>query len=157
MQVVFDADKLHRRKSSMATSENPQLEERNEKMEVNSCFLHQFLERQRKSGSNKIASKTDGGVDEQVDLAPSGRDGVHSRLLTKRQLLAMASEIRDLSKRLGKLRLKLHVKTVFLLTKAHDETLIDKTRDVAEWLLSKDRDTPYIVYFLHASLARVEG
>jgi len=141
----------------MATSENPQLEERNEKMEVNSCFLHQFLERQRKSGSNKITSKTDGGVDEQVDLAPSGRDGVHSRLLTKRQLLAMASEIRDLSKRLGKLRLKLHVKTVFLLTKAHDETLIDKTRDVAEWLLSKDRDTPYIVYFLHASLARVEG
>ncbi len=145
MQVVFDADRVHRRKSSMATSENPQLEKRSEKMEVNSCFLHQLLERQRMSGKSKIASKTDVGMDEQVDKAPSGRNGVHSRLLTKRQLLAMASEIRDLSKRLGKLRLKLHVKTVFLLTKAHDETLIDKTRDVAEWLLSKDRDTPYIV------------
>lgn len=58
----------------------------------------------------------------------------------------MAGEIRDLSKKLGNIRLKLHVKTVFLLTKAHDETLIEKTRDVAEWLLSKERDTPYIVY-----------
>ena len=44
------------------------------------------------------------------------------------------------------MRLKLKVKTVFLLTKAHDETLIGYTREVVDWLLSKDRETPYIVY-----------
>ena len=58
----------------------------------------------------------------------------------------MAWGVRELSKRLGSVRLKLKVKTVFLLTKAHDENLIWYTRGVAQWLLSKERDTPYIVY-----------
>ena len=89
---------------------------------------------------------TDIGEDGAQVKAHAARDGVHSRLLTKRQLSEMAGEIRDLSKRLGNLRLRLHVKTVFLLTKAHDEALIEKTREVVEWLLSKERDTPYIVY-----------
>ena len=58
----------------------------------------------------------------------------------------MALGVRELSKKLGSVRLKLRVKTVFLLTKAHDEGLIGYTREVVEWLLSKDRGTPYIVY-----------
>lgn len=57
----------------------------------------------------------------------------------------MALGVRELSKRLGSVRLKLKVKTVFLLTKAHDEGLIGYSREVVEWLLSKDRATPYIV------------
>ena len=144
--MVFDADNLHRRKSSMVTSDNPKLERNPDTSQVTSCFLHQFLEKQRKHGRKKIASMTDVGEDGAQVKAYSGRDGVHSRLLTKRQLSEMAGEIRDLSKRLGNLRLRLHVKTVFLLTKAHDEALIEKTREVVEWLLSKERDTPYIVY-----------
>lgn len=67
-------------------------------------------------------------------------------MLTKRQLADMAYGVRELSKRLGSVRLRLKVKTVFLLTKAHDESLIGYTREMAEWLLSKERDTPYIVY-----------
>ena len=67
-------------------------------------------------------------------------------MLTKRQLVDMAYGVRELSKRLGSVRLRLKVKTVFLLTKAHDESLIGYTRDMVEWLLSKERDTPYIVY-----------
>ena len=58
----------------------------------------------------------------------------------------MAWGVRELSKRLGSVQLKLKVKTVFLLTKAHDEGLIGYTSEVVEWLLSKDRSTPYIVY-----------
>ena len=57
----------------------------------------------------------------------------------------MAWGVRELSKRLGSVRLKLRVKTVFLLTKAHDEDLIGYTKEVVEWLLSRDRETPYIV------------
>ena len=146
MQVVFDADNFHRRKSSMVTSEHPLLEKKSDHTKVTSCFLHQFLEKQRKHGWSKLAPTMTGAGGEQTqDKATTGSNGMHSRLLTKRQLLEMAGEIRDLSKRLGNLRLKLNVKTVFLLTKAHDETLIDKTRDVVEWLLSKERDSPYIV------------
>ena len=85
------------------------------------------------------------GEDRKEDKNLLKDSGVHSRLLTKRQLLDMASEIRDISKKLGSIKLKLNVKTVFLLTKAHDETLIVLTREIADWLLSKERDTPYIV------------
>ena len=76
-------------------------------------------------------------------------DDIHSatnsRLLTKKQLVDMAWGVRELSKTLGSIRLRMKVKTVFLLTKAHDETLIGYTRNMVEWLLSKNRVTPYIV------------
>lgn len=70
----------------------------------------------------------------------------NSRLLTKKQLSDMAWGVRELSKRLGSIKLKLKVKTVFLLTKAHDEALIGNTREVAKWLLSPDRQVKYNVW-----------
>jgi NAD+ kinase len=81
-----------------------------------------------------------------LDWIPEEEHGVHSRLLTKKQLSDMAWGVRELSKRLGSVRLKLKVKTVFLLTKAHDETLICNTREVAKWLLSPEREVRYTVY-----------
>lgn len=109
--------------------------------------MHALLERQQKTGKA-------GGLDNIVEnnaVQDKVQDGgtetpTHSRLLTKRQLSDMAWGVRELSKTLGTLRLKLRVKTVFLLTKAHDETLIGYTREVATWLLNKERDVPYIVY-----------
>lgn len=71
---------------------------------------------------------------------------VRSRLLTKKQLADMAMGVRNLAKKLGSLKVTLRIKTVFLLTKIHDDTLIIKTREVVRWLLSKDRDAPYIVW-----------
>ena len=115
------------------------------KERTTSCFLHQFLE-SRKAGKGKITGLKDISEDNKDDKTPLRSDtGVHSRLLTKRQLLEMASEIRDISKKLGNVKLKLQVKTVFVLTKAHDEALIELTRELTDWLLSKERDTPYIV------------
>jgi NAD+ kinase len=73
-------------------------------------------------------------------------NATHSRLLTKKQLSDMAWGVRELSKRLGSIKLKLKVKTVFLLTKAHDETLIGNTREVAKWLLSPEREVRYTVW-----------
>jgi NAD+ kinase len=99
------------------------------------------------------SSKEDGHSDEQAwqdrnkepgdDLDPSA---THSRLLTKKQLSDMALGVRELSKRLGSIRLKLKVKTVFILTKAHDQTLIGNTREVVRWLLSEERQVRYTVY-----------
>ncbi|QKX58393.1 uncharacterized protein TRUGW13939_05515 [Talaromyces rugulosus] len=71
---------------------------------------------------------------------------VHSRHLTKRQLSDMAWNVRKLSKRLGSIKLKLTVKSVFLVTKPHDESLVSLTREVTQWLLSKERGAPYTVY-----------
>ncbi|XXH00667.1 hypothetical protein Hte_007017 [Hypoxylon texense] len=72
--------------------------------------------------------------------------GLNSRLLTKKQLTDMAWGVRELSRRLGSIRLKFKARSIFLLTKAYDHELIPKTRDVAKWLLSKDRDVRYTVY-----------
>lgn len=74
------------------------------------------------------------------------KDEKSSRLLTKAQLSDMAWGVRELSQRLGSMKLHLRVRTVFILTKAHDNSLLSKTREVAEWLLHKDRDVKYVVY-----------
>ena len=63
-----------------------------------------------------------------VDLKnkPVTKDGatiIQSRHLTKRQLSDMAWNVRKLSKKLGSIRLKLSVKTVFVVTKVRDESL----------------------------------
>ena len=73
---------------------------------------------------------------------------MQSRLLTKKELSDMAFGIRELSKRLSHFQLKLKVQNVFLLTKAHDESLIDLTKTMAEWLLSAESGGPYTVYTL---------
>jgi NAD+ kinase len=70
----------------------------------------------------------------------------YSRLLTKRQLSDMALSVRSMAKRLSNIKVKVNVRSVFLLTKAHDLTLIAKAREVTKWLLSKERDVPYLVY-----------
>jgi NAD+ kinase len=71
---------------------------------------------------------------------------IESRHLTKRQLSDMAWNVRKLSKKLGSIKLKLTVKTVFVVSKAQDESLVSLTRKVTRWLLSKDRDSLYVVY-----------
>lgn len=71
---------------------------------------------------------------------------VESRQLTKKQLSDMAWNVRNLSKKLDNIRLKLNVKTIFLVTKAGDESVVDATRKVTQWLLSKDRGVEYVVY-----------
>ncbi|KAI1335257.1 ATP-NAD kinase [Xylariaceae sp. FL0016] len=82
----------------------------------------------------------------ELDMAGEDHEGLHSRLLTKKQLSDMAWGVRELSRRLGSVRLKFRAKTIFLLTKIYDHDLIPKTREVAKWLLSKDRDVRYTVY-----------
>lgn len=127
-------------------SEAPRISQLKEKRTA--CFVHKLLENERREKKAWAANGMDGIVEERKHEKglDARQEQVHSRLLTKKQLSDMAWGVRELSKRLGGIRLKLKVKTVFLLTKAHDEELIWKTREVAEWLLSKERDVPYIVY-----------
>lgn len=148
---MFDADSAHRRRSSLVTEEQSELAKiLAERRKDTACFVHSLLEKQQKSHRSKekkLPNIDEDNLDTKADKAVGtvNDHATRSRLLTKRQLSDMALGVRELSKRLGSVRLKLKVKTVFLLTKAHDEGLIGYTSEVVEWLLSKDRDVPYIV------------
>lgn len=77
--------------------------------------------------------------------SPAGhQDHTQSRLLTKKQLTDMAFGIRELSKRMGHVKLILKVKTIFLLTKAYDSSLIKCSAEMTNWLLDEKKD--YTVY-----------
>ncbi|KAI0426186.1 ATP-NAD kinase-like domain-containing protein [Xylaria sp. FL1042] len=82
----------------------------------------------------------------ELDLAGLENEGIHSRLLTKKQLTEMAWGVRELSRRLGTARLKFKAEHIFLLTKVYDEDLIPKTRELAKWLLSQERSVRYTIY-----------
>lgn len=151
-QVVFDAENAHRRRSSLVESENSRVANRSaERRQDTTCFVHSLLEKQRKSRKSRAKLLPGINEDTKTDKALEGTANTstvptNSRLLTKKQLSDMAWGVRELSKTLGSIRLKLKVKTVFLLTKAHDESLLGYTREIVDWLLSQDRETPYVVY-----------
>jgi len=150
--VVFDSDNARRRKSSMVSAENAPLANRSTKRRQDTaCFVHSLLEKQRKLRYPIAKALENVNENTKADKAPEGTENspavaTHSRLLTKRQLSDMAWGVRELSKKLGSVRLKLKVKTVFLLIKAHDENLLGYTREIVDWLLSTERETPYIVF-----------
>ncbi|AEO56214.1 hypothetical protein MYCTH_2300889 [Thermothelomyces thermophilus ATCC 42464] len=82
----------------------------------------------------------------QLDRRSVSDDAPNSRLLTKKQLSEMAWGVRELSRRLGSMRLKFRVKNIFLLTKIYDPELISKTRELCRWLLDRQRDVRYTIY-----------
>ncbi|KAK8141907.1 hypothetical protein G3M48_009690 [Beauveria asiatica] len=69
-----------------------------------------------------------------------------SRMLTKKQLSDMAWGVRELSRRLSSMRIRVRVKSIMLLTKIYDQDLIPTTRELASWLLCLNRDVKYVVY-----------
>jgi len=116
--------------------------------ENTACFVHNLLEAERKA-KKATALNGLGEIAEDRSIDKSNGAGnetpIHSRLLTKKQLSDMTWGVRELSKKLASLRLRLKVKTVFILTKVHDEDLIGYTRKVVEWLLSAERSNTYTV------------
>jgi NAD+ kinase len=115
-----------------------------------SCIVHELLEKQDGVPAQQHDQSYEGLAQERlVDKDPHSNAEAtqHSRLLTKKQISDMAFGIRELSKKLSQIRLKLHVKNIFILGKAHDESLIKNTRETVEWLLMKD--PKYKVYVEH--------
>jgi NAD+ kinase len=80
------------------------------------------------------------------ELDVNSYEDAHSRTLTKKQLSDMAWGVRELSRRLSSMRIRVRVKSVFILTKVYDYDLIPKTRELTKWLLDKERDVAYVVY-----------
>ncbi|KAF4119617.1 NAD+ kinase, partial [Geosmithia morbida] len=159
LEVTFDPSNPYRRKSSLVASEttSPRLKSAQQLAESTrgECLVHHFLDNQRRppDGANVTAGQPDQqawtsemtkSVSE-LDLT-SYSDDVRSRMLSKKQLSDMAWGVRELSRRLSSMRIRFHVRSVFLLTKIYDQELLPKTRELTRWLLHKDRDTPYVVY-----------
>lgn len=115
-----------------------------------SCIVHELLEKQDGVPSRDHDQSYEGLAQERLmdkDPHSHAEETQHSRLLTKKQISDMAFGIRELSKKLAQIRLKLHVKNIFILGKAHDESLIRNTRETTDWLLTKD--SGYRVYVEH--------
>lgn len=118
-----------------------------------SCFVHSLLSYRSQEGQwtpNAEAELANSKATDKVTETQFDQVDPHtqSRLLTKKQLSDMAFNIRELSKKLGHIRLLLKVRNVFLLTKAHDKKLIAFTRDVSQWLLQQQNSDgyPYTVW-----------
>lgn len=133
------------------------------------CFVHKLVERTSVGEQPKVEDKLKGdlpAISESSTESPlfdsnvSAPNGVspsstgsheepqatHSRLLTKKQLSEMALNVRNMAKKLQTIKVKLNIKSIFVLTKAYDRSLVAKTRELTEWLLSPERSTKYTVY-----------
>ncbi|KAF2004320.1 ATP-NAD kinase [Amniculicola lignicola CBS 123094] len=144
LEVVFEESDVRRRKSSLVPSNRPA-----NPRQKTQCFVHSLLEKHDGlplRPSEHPASYEGLKQERLIDKDPQGQamESQHSRLLTKKQISDMAFGIRELSKKLAQIRLKLQVRNIFILAKAHDETLISHTREVTSWLLG--HDDSYRVY-----------
>jgi NAD+ kinase len=103
-----------------------------------SCIVHELLEKHEGLPVQDQQASDEGLAQERrVDKDPHNNadQTQYSRLLTKKQISDMAFGIRQLSSKLAQIRLKLRVRNVFILGKAHDEELIKYSRETTEWLL----------------------
>ncbi|EDN05942.1 conserved hypothetical protein [Histoplasma mississippiense (nom. inval.)] len=153
VQVVFDQDAGHVRKSSLisADADAPRLSRRHADQRIDSaCFVHALLEQPEALQLGRVSGDNGTKCTTKSPFSQLGDDYVphviQSRLLTKRQLSDMAWNVRALSKKLGSVKMKLNVRSVFILTKPQEQCLVLLTRQVTRWLLSKDRDQPYTIY-----------
>ncbi|KAJ5841240.1 NAD+ kinase [Penicillium rubens] len=172
LEVVLLPDSNHRRKSSLVTMDKPRVQPHlTQDDTTTACYVHNLIASewttppQHLKGTEDTEGEiqtsnedeaqpmtnTEGLEAEELALVVDRENKpiptiIESRHLTKRQLSDMAWNVRKLSKKLGSIKLKLTVKTVFVVSKAQDESLVSLTRKVTRWLLSKDRDSLYVVY-----------
>jgi NAD+ kinase len=136
---------IHRRRSSIVAMRDRSPER--PKGPLTDCFVHQLLEGHRAGAAVKalhqIIGHTPKAGEKQAALpAPAEEEARQryrqSRLLSKRELSDMSSNIRELSKKLAHIKLKLKVQNIFVLGKAHDPCVVQRTRELTEWLLTHD-------------------
>lgn len=115
-----------------------------------SCFVHALLGLQR--GLHEDGSDDNTKVHKHLMKNSSGsNDEVETEhntppFMTKSELSDMVLGVGELSKHFASMHIKMKIKTVMLLTKTHDKSLIIYTRKLTEWLLSPEREHGYVVY-----------
>lgn len=158
LEVIFNQQNDKRRRASLREEDRERTSRPSRPQSTRkrtSCFVHAMLEERFRAGtrSHRQANVIPEdlyrpGDKPSTPTTPDGQQHTQSRLLTKGELSNMAFGIRELSKKLSRVRLLLDVRQIHILTKAHDQKLIAHTRHVAEWLLQQ-RNTegkPYTVW-----------
>ncbi|KAI1791265.1 ATP-NAD kinase [Ganoderma leucocontextum] len=104
-----------------------------------------------RSREEKQPTYPDGTVsDPYSDTSPyedDEEDRAYARSFTK-ELAETAIGVREMSKKLGRRRVRSHIQSVLIVTKARDNRLIKLTRELAVYLMKKkrDKDRGMIVY-----------
>ncbi|KAF3928941.1 hypothetical protein AA313_de0206909 [Arthrobotrys entomopaga] len=115
---------------------------------MTSCLVHGLLEAQRQNRGHDVQRVIDVKAGHRVDgvIAEQAIEEGASRILTKKQLSDMALGVRELSKHLGNLRMKLPKKDlkIVIVTKTSDHANILHNRELLEWLLTEFED--FIIY-----------
>jgi NAD+ kinase len=140
-KVIFEGPVAHRRKASLAPPPDSKMARPQNGRRSTACIVHSLLEKHDGVKMDDHDSSYEGLAQERLmDKDPHSNAEVtqHSRLLTKKQISDMAFGIRELSKKLAQIRVKPNVRNIFILGKAHDETLIKYSRETTNWLLAKE-------------------
>ncbi|KAH0161306.1 ATP-NAD kinase, partial [Aureobasidium melanogenum] len=145
LEVIFEGQSTPRRKSSIVKTN---MSRPGAKRNDTSCFIHSMLEEQENGTKHEQSIEgehQERPADKLTGTPPQHGDHMQSRLLTKKQLSDMAFGIRELSKRLGRVKLMLKVRNIFVLTKLTDATLCVKAAELTKWLLDQ-KEAQYTVY-----------
>lgn len=94
-----------------------------------SCFVHQ---------------KFDQVVDVTCDLEALSIDPRDNEPISHQRLVKTASDVRELAKRLGRATININAKSIMIVTKARDNSLVYLTRDLAYWLIQDARKVVYV-------------
>ncbi|RPB17634.1 ATP-NAD kinase [Morchella conica CCBAS932] len=108
-----------------------------------SCFIHSHLEAYQDADDNRVNGPLECNRNNPVERIVEQNI---PPFMSKSELSDMVLGVGELSKRFSNMRIKIKVKTVMILTKTYDKSLIKHTRRLAEWMLSPERGKNYIVY-----------
>ncbi|TIA79867.1 hypothetical protein E3P98_03037 [Wallemia ichthyophaga] len=87
--------------------------------------------------NNQVLESIAGEVEGELD---DSDEAAHDRQNLTRQLAETAVGVREMSKQLGRARVKSKIKSVMIITKARDHQLIRQTRKLALYLMNTPRD-----------------
>ncbi|VVT47037.1 uncharacterized protein SAPINGB_P001512 [Magnusiomyces paraingens] len=94
-----------------------------------SCYVHQKFD--------QIVE-----VDKDINaLSIASQEGAR---ISHQRLVKTASDVRELAKRLGRATINVNTKSVMIVTKARDNSLVYLTRDLAYWLINDARKVVYV-------------
>ncbi|RPA98895.1 ATP-NAD kinase [Choiromyces venosus 120613-1] len=111
-----------------------------------SCFVHTLLEMRNQfvpvGGGNGSGREVE-GKEEEKRVVEAHRN---PPFMTKSELSDMVLGVRELSKHLASIQIKMKVRAIMILTKTLDKALVGYTRRLVEWLLDGERGSKYTVY-----------
>ncbi|KAG0132948.1 ATP-NAD kinase-like domain-containing protein [Tuber indicum] len=107
-----------------------------------SCFVHALLE--MRNQFVPVGARNGSGGEVEGDRVVAAHR--NPPFMTKSELSDMVLGVRELSKHLASIQIKMNVRAIMILTKTYDKALVGYTRRLVEWLLGGERGSKHTVY-----------